>query len=136
MRMFGREVTLVCAHGYLEKLVSTEALEDSARGTVFEHPNTPLHWAHLGAWHGKPDLQARHIIRFEYYTLVLRAITLGQGLVLVPSQLIESELAARQLVNTGAIHYESSAGYWFSVPSDRKPSSALRHFLGWLRTQF
>ena len=135
LRMFGQDVRLVCAPGYLAKLGRPETLEDFARGTVFEHPATPLHWAHLVFFHGKPELQARNIIRFEYYTLVLRATILGQGLALVPLQLIESELASGQLVNPGGIRYDSPAGYWFTVPSDRKPSAALRVFRDWLKQQ-
>lgn len=136
LRMFGQDVRLVCAPGYLTKLGRPETLEDFARGTIFEHPGTPLHWAHLAAWHGKPHQQARQIIRFEYYTLVLRAAILGQGMALVPVQLIESELASGQLVNPGGLRYESSVCYWFTVPHDRKPSAALRVFREWLKQQF
>ncbi len=136
IRMFGRDVLLVCAPSYLARLEGARTLEDFARATLFEHSRTPLHWAQLVAWHGKPDLAARNIIRFEYYTLVLRATILGQGMALVPPQLIESELASGQLVNAGGIRYEAGFGYWFSVPSNRRPSAALLAFQEWLRTQF
>lgn len=135
LSLFGKDVRLVCAPGYLSRLGRPETLEDFARGTIFEHPGTPLHWAHLVGWHGKPGLRARHITRFDYYTLVLRAAILGQGLALVPLHLIESELASGQLVNPGGIGFESPVGYWFTVPSDRKPSSALRVFRHWLEQQ-
>ncbi|UXU80689.1 LysR substrate-binding domain-containing protein [Paracoccus sp. SMMA_5_TC] len=135
LRMFGQDVFLVCAPAYLERLEGAETIEDFARGTFFEHPGTPLHWAHLAEWHGRPDLQPRNIVRFEYYTLVLRAIILGQGLALVPPQLIENELASGQLVNAGGLSYKSPCSYWFSVPSDRKPSAALVIFRKWLLTQ-
>ena len=135
LRLFGGDVRLVCSPLYLERLGQPEVLEDFARGTVIEHPGTPLHWSDLAAGHGKPDLRARATIRFEYYTLVLRATLLGQGLALAPLQLVEAELAGGQLVNPQGIGYEAAASYWFSVPAGRKPSAALVTFRNWLQAQ-
>ena len=133
--LFGRDVRLVCAPGYLATLGGSETLEGLSRGTVFEHPGTPLHWADLTASHGQPDLAARRVTRFDYYTLVLRAAISGQGLALVPVQLIEAELQAGQLVNPGGIGYPSEIGYWFAIPQDRRPSAALTVFRTWLERQ-
>ncbi|RCW79260.1 LysR substrate-binding domain-containing protein [Paracoccus lutimaris] len=133
--LFGRDVRLVCTPDYLAGLGACQTLDDLAQGTVFEHPGTPLHWADLIAAHGRQDLPARKIVQFDYYTLVLRAAISGQGLALVPFQLIETELGAGQLVNPGAISYASDIGYWFTIPADRKPSAALRVFRDWLGGQ-
>lgn len=137
--LFGRDVRLVCAPAYLVKLgiasANAATLEDMARGTVFEHPGTPLHWSDMVQSLGQPDLRARKITRFEYYTLVLRGAISGQGLALVPVQLIEAELAQGLLVNPGGIGYPSDMGYWFTTPANARPSAALRVFRDWLGTQ-
>ncbi|MFD1880601.1 LysR substrate-binding domain-containing protein [Paracoccus pacificus] len=131
--LFGRDVWLVCAPSYLARQGNPQTLEQLARCNIFEHPGTPLHWSDLVRWHGQPELRAQNIARFDYYTLVLRAAISGQGLALVPPQLVEAEFAAGQLVNPGGIGYASDIGYWFTMPLDRKPSPALRLFRGWLQ---
>ena len=135
LRLFGQDVRLVCAPAYLERLGAPQAWADFARGTVIEHPGTPLHWSDLAAAHGRPDLRARTTIRFEYYTLVLRATLLGQGLALAPLQLVEADLEGGQLVNPQGIGYRAAIGYWFSTPTGRKPSAALTSFRDWLQGQ-
>lgn len=133
--LFGRDVRLVCTPGYLAAQGGAGTLEDLARGTVFEHHGTPMHWSDLTASHGRPGLAARRVTRFDYYTLVLRAAISGQGLALVPVQLIEAELRLGQLVNPGGIGYASDIGYWFTTPQDRRPSAALAVFRDWLERQ-
>lgn len=132
MPLFGQDVRLVCAPDYLDRLGAATTLEDLARGTIIEHPGTPLHWADLVAWHGKPGLKARNIVRFEYYTLVLRAALLGQGMALAPRELIAADMANGQLVNPGGVRYDGMFSYWFSVPAGPRPSGALVSFWDWL----
>lgn len=134
-RLFGQDVRLVCSPDYLARLGEAGTLEDLARGTLFTHPGTPLHWADLVAAQGKPGLMPRNVVRFEYYTLVLRAAQLGQGLALVPLQLVEGELAGGHLVNPLGLRYKGAACYWFSVPSGRRPSDTLGTFTRWLQAQ-
>ncbi|GLR55027.1 LysR family transcriptional regulator [Shinella yambaruensis] len=133
--LFGKDVRLVCSPAYLARLGPLETIEDAARGIIIEHPGTPLHWADLVNGYGKPDLEPQGVMRFDYYTLVLRAAISGQGMALVPPQLIEDELRAGSLVNPGGIRYASKAAYWFSTPADRKPTLALKAFQRWLMKQ-
>lgn len=130
--LFGKDVRLVCSPSYLGRLGGCETLEAAARGMIIEHPGTPLHWADLVADHGQPDLKPSGIMRFDYYTLVLRAAISGQGMALVPPQLVEEELRAGSLVNPGGLGYHSKVVYWFTTPADRKPSAALKAFRRWL----
>ncbi len=133
--LFGEDVRLVCAPAYLARFGSCETIEDAARGIIIEHPGTPLRWIDLVAEHGTPELEPQGVMRFDYYTLVLRAAISGQGMALVPPQLVEEELRAGSLVNPGGIGYVSKVAYWFTTPTDRKPSSALKAFQRWLMTQ-
>lgn len=130
--LFGRDVRLVGAPSYLARHGNPETLTDLAHCNVFEHPATPLHWSDLAASHGVPDLAATNITRFDYYTLVLRAAISGQGLALVPMELVEAEFAAGQLINPGGIGYPSTQGYWFTKPRDSRPPAALAAFWRWL----
>lgn len=134
-QLFGQDVRLVCTPDYLARLGTVETLADLMRGTLLVHPGTPLHWSDFVTQHGKPGLMPRNVVQFEYYTLVLRATQLGQGLALVPLELVEAELANGQLVNPRGFRYEAKVRYWFSVPFGRTPSAALDKFTRWLRAQ-
>lgn len=133
--LFGKDVRLVCSPAYLARLGRCESLGDAARGVIIEHPGTPLHWADLVEDHGKPHLEPQAVMRFDYYTLVLRAAISGQGMALVPPQLVEEELRSGGLVNPGGLRYASKVVYWFTTPVDHKPSPALKTFRHWLMTQ-
>lgn len=130
--LFGKNVRLVCSPAYLARLGRLETIEDAARGIIIEHPGTPLHWEDLVNEYRRPGLKPQGIMRFDYYTLVLRAAISGQGMALVPPQLIEDELRAESLVNPGGIGYVSKAVYWFSTPGNRKATPALKTFQRWL----
>lgn len=133
--LFGKDVRLVCSPAYLARLGSCETVEDAARGVIIEHPDTRLRWTDLVSCLGRPDLEPQGIMRFDYYTLVLRATISGQGMALVPPQLVEDELRAGSLVNPGSIRYSSEVAYWFSTPADHKQTLALGTFQRWLVKQ-
>lgn len=133
--LFGRDVRLICTPGYWTRLDKSETLDALARGTIFEHPGTPLFWSDLVESNGRPGLVPRRATRFEYYTLVLRAALSGQGLALVPLELVAAELASGELVNPGCLGYECDLGYWFTIPDDRVRSPALKVFRGWLESR-
>lgn len=132
MYLFGKDVRLLCSPTYLTRLGACETLEDAAHGVIIEHAATPLRWIDLATWHDRSELRPQNIMRFDYYTLVLRAAISGQGMALVPPQLVEDELRSGSLVNPGGIGYDSKAAYWFTRPTDRKPSVALKAFQRWL----
>ncbi|WP_245312320.1 LysR substrate-binding domain-containing protein [Rhizobium sp. R693] len=132
MYIFGKNVRLVCSPAYLQRVGRCENIEDAARGVIIEHPATPLQWSDLVDALDVPDLKPSGVLRFDYYTLVLRAAISGQGFALVPWQLVEEELRSGSLVNPGGLGYTSQVVYWFATPSNRKPTVALKLFLHWL----
>lgn len=130
--LFGRDVLLVSAPAYWEKLGRVETIDDLAEGNMLEHPQTPLHWHYLAESLGRPDLAVRHTTRFGYYTMVIRAAVAGQGMALVPRGLLQEDLASGRLVNLPGFGYRSDFGYWFTRPSHMEPSNSLRFFETWL----
>lgn len=133
--LFGHEVLLVSAPSYWEKNGLPETIEDLARGEMLEHPQTPLHWRYFAESTGKTDLEVRHITRFGYYTMVIRAALAGQGMALIPRCLMLDELATGKLVNPCGFGYRSSHGYWFATPHGVKPNSSMESFKTWLMAQ-
>ncbi len=133
--LFGHEVLLVSAPSYWEKNGLPETIEDLTRGEMLEHPQTPLHWRYFAESTGKTDLEVRHITRFGYYTMVIRAALAGQGMALIPRCLMLDELATGKLVNPCGFGYRSSHGYWFATPHGVKPNSSMESFKTWLMAQ-
>lgn len=133
--LFGREVVIVSAPSYWEKNGIPQTIEELAEGVMLEHPQTPLHWQHFAASHGKPGLAARHTTRFGYYTMAIRAALAGQGMALIPHGLILDDLQAGRLVNPNGFGYGSEYGYWFAKPRDIAPGAAMRTFETWLMAE-
>jgi DNA-binding transcriptional LysR family regulator len=123
---------LVGTPAYWEKLGRVETIDDVAAGIMLEDPQTPLHWSDFAEAHGHAALQPRHITRFEYYTLVIRAALAGQGMALIPRFLISDELAAGRLLNPGRLGYTSDFGYWFTYNSKTASNSPMSIFAKWL----
>lgn len=133
--LFGHEVLLVSAPSYWEKNGLPKTIGDLARGEMLEHPQTPLHWRYFAESAGETDLEVRHITRFGYYTMVIRAALAGQGMALIPRGLMLDELAAGKLVNPCGFGYRSSYGYWFAMPHGVEPNSSMESFRTWLMAQ-
>ena len=130
--LFGNDVRLVSAATYWEKLGKPVTAEAAARGVMLEHPQTPFHWPFFAKAHGLQGLEARHTMRFGYYTMVIRAALAGQGMALIPHGLIVDELAAGRLVNPGGLGYRSDHGYWFTKPWSIPTSDSMQLFEQWL----
>jgi LysR family transcriptional regulator, glycine cleavage system transcriptional activator len=133
----GTRVSLYGAPAYLERIGGGGGgggLEWLRAATLLEHPGTPNRWSDLIAAGVLPrDAPApRHIVEFGFYTLVIRAAIAGQGLALIPDELLRVEERAAMLVPAGGIGFDSPNAYWFTCPSDRPQRRALRLFREWL----
>jgi DNA-binding transcriptional LysR family regulator len=131
--LFGRDVRLVSAPGYWEKLGNPQCLEDVTSGVMLEHPQTPLHWPDFVNALGEPTAIPKHTIRFGYYTMVIRAALAGQGMALIPRGLIIDDLRSGRLVNPTSLGYQSNFCYWFTIPRSKAVTPALQTFIDWLQ---
>jgi DNA-binding transcriptional LysR family regulator len=132
--LFGQDVLLVSAPNYFAKAGTPCDIDDLAEHVMLEHPQTPFHWQHFVAHHNRDGATVRHITRFGYYTMVIRAALAGQGLALIPRGLILDEIATGRLINPAGLGYRSDFGYWFSTPHIHSSPSMLT-FKTWLTAQ-
>jgi len=133
--LFGRDVVIVSAASYWDKIGMPENIEQLASGVMLEHPQTMLHWQDFAGANGCPDLVPRHTIRFGYYTMVIRAALAGQGMALIPRRLIVDDLQSKRLVNPHGYSYRSDWGYWFATPQDIPVSYSMNMFKDWLMNE-
>lgn len=130
--LFGADVRLVSAPSYFDKMGLPESLEDASRGIMLEHPQTPFHWRHFAEHHDCPDLTPRHTTRFGYYTMVIRAALAGQGMALIPFELLTDDLASGRLVNPAGLGYRSDYGYYFLAQENASQRHSMAAFRDWL----
>jgi DNA-binding transcriptional LysR family regulator len=133
--LFGHDVRLVSAPSYWQKLGDPDSIAAASKGVMLEHPQTPFHWPFLAEFNGQAGLEARHTMRFGYYTMVIRAALAGQGMALIPHGLIVEDLAAGRLVNPAGIGYRSEHGYWFTRPRNIPTSQSMLLFKQWVNTE-
>ncbi len=81
-----------------------------------------------------PD--ARRGPRFEHYLMVIQAAIAGLGVALLPSFLVQGELAAGSLVNPfGTLAVKTRKAYWLAMPERSLELPALVQFRAWLHAR-
>ena len=69
---------------------------------------------------------------FNLYSLIIRAAVSGFGVGIVPTCLVEDELAAGSLVEPLKDRFDSPLGYYLCAPTARTNLSVYRLVAGWL----
>ena len=77
----------------------------------------------------------REGMRFEQFMNVSQACRAGLGVALMPSFLIDSELASGQLVKALDLPVESASAYYFVTPHEKTADAGVRYFRNWLTGQ-
>lgn len=73
--------------------------------------------------------------RYELFTMMLAAAQAGMGVALVPGFLVRQALACGELAEADAGVLPVDEAYYFSYPTQDKPSEALLAFEAWLRNE-
>jgi LysR family transcriptional regulator, glycine cleavage system transcriptional activator len=94
----------------------------------------PDAWERWLARQGARDDGIRGIM-FDHFEMVIRAARSGLGLALMPSFLIEEEIAAGQLVSAIEPALPSPERYYLVSPSERGNYAPLVAFRDWLSTE-
>jgi len=130
--LFGRDALLVGSPHLIDRNGGLADAGDARRYPLLDHPQTPLRWELFAAEHGLGDAPPASLIRFGYYSLVLRGAITGQGLALVPRCLILDELADGRLVNPLGLGFHSEHCYWLTIREDRRLDPGIRALRDWI----
>ncbi len=135
--LFGKEAWLVASPMYWKRHGTPKCFNDLLSCTFLEHPGTPLLWDDYAAFVGQPNLRPDRVIRYGYYTMVIRAALSGQGIALIPKGLIEEELESGKLVSHPTMKFEGTSAYWYTSQLAETNKSDLAPVLGaftdWLK---
>ncbi len=129
--VMGRETSIVCSpqlHASL-RLQHPSQLKDA---TLLQHVDVPFTWQEWLRALDCPEPSGLFGPRFYQYSQIIRAAISGYGFGIIPTCLIEDELAAGALVEPFGARHISSCGYYLCAPAARNNLSAFRLFGAWL----
>lgn len=128
--IMGRETSVVCSPSLHAKLQLTDPtqLKDA---TLLQHVDVPFTWQEWLHDLGCAEPSGLFGPRFYQYSQIIRAAISDYGFGIIPTCLIEDELASGALVEPFERHI-SSCGYYLCAPSARTNLSAFRLFGVWL----
>ncbi|ODP34615.1 LysR substrate-binding domain-containing protein [Pandoraea sp. ISTKB] len=90
-------------------------------------------FASQGATHASEIRPQRGAQRYDMFIMAINAAVAGLGVALLPSVLIERELASGALVQAHAHTLANPQTIYFSYPAQRRDWAPLRQFDAWLR---
>lgn len=130
----GREMTLIAApRGEGGSPLACPA--DIARHRLLQHVNVPRAWSQWCERHAVTGVNPHGGIQLDQYGAIVRAVSAGLGIGLVPTCLIEDELARGEVIAplAGAVgRFEAQAAYVLCYPEHKASLPALVAFRGWL----
>jgi LysR family glycine cleavage system transcriptional activator len=130
--LVGKETSVVCSPGYRDAL-GIQGFEDLKRCVLLQHIELPLSWDDWFAAHVGTYESARFGLGFNLFTMLIQAAASDMGVALVPTCLIERELATGQVVELFGRRFESPLGYYLCAPNWQTDLESYKLFGEWLR---
>lgn len=110
------------------------AAADLARAPLLHMTSRPRLWSRWFALHGHEDEVWRGQ-RFDQFSMVISAACAGLGVALLPSYLIEPELARGELVQLMDAPMQTENAYYIVLPEARQGHRAAASFQRWILGQ-
>ncbi|TWO73343.1 LysR family transcriptional regulator [Caenimonas sedimenti] len=131
----GREVTLIAPPAPLlaRKLRKPQ---DVASQVLLHHTTVPNAWDEWCGAHGVRGVNTFAGPQLDQYHGLIRAVAAGMGLALVPSCLVQDDVASGVIGAPMPDSYRSEFGYWVCHPEARASFDPLVKFKDWLIAQF
>lgn len=108
--------------------------QDIASLPLLQQSTRPYGWRQWFDAMGVDAPRALDGPRYELFSMLAQAATLGMGVALIPPLLIEAELASGQLVVACPRALPGERAYYLVQPAQQAPSPALAAFGAWLQT--
>ncbi len=133
--LFGREMLLVASEHLLAQNDGLQQLSDVAKFPLLQHFQAPQAWTEFFADNRVLPPQNPRVIRYEFYSTLLRSAAAGMGVALVPSELVQEELSRGDLINPLTAGYTSRNGYYFVFHEHQRANPTLAALRSWLQLQ-
>jgi LysR family transcriptional regulator, glycine cleavage system transcriptional activator len=130
----GKELLLVASPSFLSATGEPDSARDAARFAKLEHFELPGAWADFFQQHGVRRPQQANVVRYGFFSVLIRSAVMGMGLALVPSVLVREELQCGALVNPAGLRCVARCGYFLVWPARQHGSPALAAFRDWVES--
>jgi len=130
--LVGREVVLAASPSLLVRHGEPETPAKVFSHTLLQHVEIPNAWNDLRKAYRITSAHKDRLVRYDFYSMLVRAAISGMGMALIPRCLITEELSSGVLVNPLDMGYESRSGYYFMCTEDKAKDPALSLFRNWL----
>ena len=127
----GREVMLIAPPAPKGKPQLRRA-RDVARHRLLQHVSVPNAWSHWLAAHGVEGVNAFAGPQLDQFHSLIRAVSAGMGLALVPRCLVRDDVAAGLVSAPLDDGYTDDLGYWLCYPEAKAHLPPLVGFRSWL----
>ena len=137
VRLFGEEVTLVCAPSLLAGPRRLSALKDLSQHTLL-HLDTAhgiLDWDTWLTAEGLGNLKPAASLRFDNYEQLIQAARMGQGVALGIKRLVEQLITNGELVVPFGQSMASHRSYYVLRAPATRPQPHVEAFVGWLKSE-
>lgn len=108
------------------------SVADLARVVLLQQSTRPSQWAEWFAQAGAPSANALRGPWFEQFAMIAQAAVSGLGAALLPSFLVEEEIAQGELVVLFDPALTSSSAYYLVYPEARAEDPLLKAFRDWI----
>src|SRR3546814_2482342 len=81
------------------------------------------------------DLVGQAGLRFENYSMMIEAASLGLGVAVLPTLYIAKELASKRLISPFGSPIQSGRTYWLTFPAESESNAKVKEFANWLLNQ-
>lgn len=102
---------------------------------LLHQSSRPTAWADWFAAEDLPTVGAYRGSRFDQFSMIAEAAVAGLGVALMPSFMIEAELASGRLVLLTERPLNAGKAYWFVYPEAKVRSRLVRSFGDWLKAE-
>lgn len=130
--LFGREIALVAAPTYLERIGGLSRIADIQQLTLLQHFQMPALWAEFTELNGMRGAVPAHTIRYGYFSVIIEAAAAGLGAALLPRCFVRDELASGKLVNPEGFGFDSVSACYLLAAANRQPTPGAEALTGWL----
>lgn len=130
--LFGREIALVAAPTYLERIGGLSRIADIQQLTLLQHFQMPALWAEFTELNGMRGAVPAHTIRYGYFSVIIEAAAAGLGAALLPRCFVRDELASGKLVNPEGFGFDSVSACYLLSAANRQPTPGAEALTGWL----
>ena len=131
----GGGVSVVCSPEYLAGRRPVRTAADLRAHVLLQHTRRPDQWRHWFEAAGVSGVDPWAGPRFEHYYMITQAVLAHLGFGLVPTLLVQDDLASGRLVDPLNLDFAGSDAYCLVYPHAKRNDARLEQFRRWLRSE-